>query len=236
MAGSLKLQQFTAAQIAQQQERGVLILDTRAAELFASAHVCGAMQLGLMGPFAGWAAILIAPTHRLLIVAEDEASAHEARIRLARVGLEHVAGFTLADEKQWRHHGIRLATLHIVACKDVCRDQQEGRTHQLIDVRSLAEWLQGHLPGALSIPLLELNSEAPPIDFSKPSLVYCREGYRATTAASVLLRRNARDVGIMIDAIECIDRPQAGGAAPATPPGTPLDGLEVSSLVHLCDK
>ncbi|HEX4714468.1 MAG TPA: rhodanese-like domain-containing protein, partial [Ktedonobacteraceae bacterium] len=65
MAGSLKLQQFTAAQIAQQQERGVLILDTRAAELFASAHIRGAMHLGLMGPFASWAALLIAPAQRL---------------------------------------------------------------------------------------------------------------------------------------------------------------------------
>ena len=233
MAGSLKLQQFTAAQIAQEQQGGVLLLDTRAAEVFAAAHIRGAMQLGLRGPFASWAAILIAPTQRLLIVAEDEASAQEAQIRLARVGLEQVAGFTFADEKQWRHHGIRLATLPIVVCKDVCRNQQEGRTHQLIDVRSSAEWRKGHLPGAISIPLLELNSEAPSIDFSKPSLVYCREGYRATTAASVLLRRNTRDVGIMIDAIECIDRPQACGVVLGTSPGTLLDSLEVSSLEHL---
>jgi rhodanese-related sulfurtransferase len=229
MAGSLKLQQFTAAQIGQEQERGVLILDTRPAELFASAHISGAMQLGLMGPFASWAAMLIAPTQRLVIVSQDQASAQEAQVRLVRVGLEHIAGFTLADEKQWRHHGIRLAALPIFESKDASRNQQEGRTHQIIDVRSSAEWLKGHLPGAISIPLQELNSEAPPIDFSKPSLVYCREGYRATTAASVLLRRNARDVGIMIDTFECIGRPQTLGVAP----GTPSAGLKVSSPVHL---
>jgi rhodanese-related sulfurtransferase len=229
MAGSLKLQQFTAAQIAQEQQSGVLILDTRAAELFAAAHIRGALQLGLIGPFASWAAILIAPAQRLLIVAQDQASAQEAKIRLARVGLEHIAGFTLADEKQWRHHGIKLATLPIFEFKDASRNQQKGRTHQIIDVRSSAEWLKGHLPGAISIPLLELNSEAPPIDFSKPSLVYSREGYRATTAASVLLRHNARDVGIMIDAIGCIGRPQTLGVAP----GTPTDGLQVSSPVDL---
>jgi rhodanese-related sulfurtransferase len=229
MAGSLKRQQFTAAEIEQEQQRGVLILDTRPAELFASTHIRGAMQLGLRGPFASWAAILIAATQRLLIVAEDETSAQEAQIRLARVGLEHIAGFTLADEKQWRHHGIRLATVPIIGCKDACRNQQEGRRHQLIDVRSSAEWLKGYLPGAISVPLLELNSKAASIDFSKPSLVYCREGYRATTAASVLLRGNARDVGILIDAMECIDRPQACSVAS----GTPLEGLEVSSLVHL---
>jgi rhodanese-related sulfurtransferase len=217
MAGSLKLQQFTAGQVAQEQQRGVLILDTRATELFASAHIRGALQLGLMGPFASWAAMLIAPNQRLLIVAQDQISAQEAKIRLARVGLDHIAGFTLADEKQWRHHGIRLATLPIFEFKDASCNQQKSRTHQLIDVRSSAEWLKGHLPGAISIPLLELSSEAPPIDFSKPSLVYCREGYRATTAASVLLRCNVRDVGIMIDAIECIGRSQVPSVTPDTP-------------------
>ena len=221
MAGSPKLRQFTAAQIPQEQQRGVLILDTRAAELFASLHIRGAMQLGLRGPFASWAAILIEPTQKLLLVAEDEPSAQEARVRLARVGLEHVAGFTLADEKQWQHHGIKLASLPIHWCEDVWRDQPEDRPFQLIDVRSLAEWLNGHLPGAISIPLLELNSGTASIDFSKPSLVYCREGYRAATAASVLLRRNARDVGILMDALD--------GAC-----GQLLAGYEVSSPVHLC--
>jgi rhodanese-related sulfurtransferase len=221
MAGSLKLQQFTAAQILQEQQRGILILDTRAAELFASLHIRGAMQLGLMGPFASWAAILIAPTHKLLLVSEDEPSAHEARVRLARVGLENVAGFTLANEKQWQHHGIDLASVPVHWCEDVWRSRQENRPFQLVDVRSPAEWLNGHLPGAISIPLLELNLAAASIDFSKPSLVYCREGYRATTAASVLLRGNGRNIGILLDAMD--------GACSQL-----LAGHEVSSPADLC--
>ena len=160
------------------------------------------MQLGLMGPFASWAALLIAPTQELLLVAEGVTAAEEARSRLARVGLKHVLGFALADEKHWQNHGLTLASLAIYWSKDVCRDLREGRPLQLIDVRSSAEWLTGHLPGATSVPLLELHSEAASIDFSRPSLVYCREGYRASTAASMLLRDHASDIGILIDGIE----------------------------------
>jgi rhodanese-related sulfurtransferase len=211
MAGSLKLQQFTAAQISQEQHRGVLILDTRAAEVFATAHISGAMQLGLIGPFASWAAILIAPTQNLLLVAEDESSAQEAWVRLGRVGFEHVAGFTLADEEQWGHHGVKISSVSIHRCDEVLRGQQKkDRPFQLIDVRSPSEWRNGHLLGAISIPLMELDAAAAFLDFSRPSLVYCREGYRATTAASLLLRRNAPEIGIMIDAMQCIDGPQAG--------------------------
>ena len=160
------------------------------------------MQLGLMGPFASWAAILIEQAQELLLVTESVTAAEEARSRLARVGLKHVLGFALADKKHWQNHGLTLASLPIHWCKDVCRHLREGRPLQLIDVRSSAEWLKGHLPGATSVPLLELHSEAASIDFSRPSLVYCREGYRASTAASMLLRDHASDVGILIDGIE----------------------------------
>ena len=73
---------------------------------------------------------------------------------------------------------------------------------QLVDVRSRAEWLKGHLPGAISVPLLELDSRMQTIDMSKPSLVYCHEGYRATTAASILLRESSSNIGILIDGVE----------------------------------
>ena len=203
MSGSPNLQQFTAEQIAQEQRRGVLVLDTRPAEQFASFHIPGSMQLGLMGPLASWAGILIEPTQELILVAESMSAAEEAASRLARVGLKHVLGFVVADKKHWQNHGLTLASLPIHGSQDVCRHLHEGRPFQLIDVRSSAEWLKGHLPGAASVPLLGLHSEAASIDFSKPSLVYCHEGYRASTAASMLLlREQASEVGILIDGIE----------------------------------
>jgi rhodanese-related sulfurtransferase len=73
---------------------------------------------------------------------------------------------------------------------------------QLIDVRSRAEWLKGHLPGAVSMPLLDLDPTKRMIDSSKPSLVYCHEGFRATTAASILLRDNDCEISILVDGIE----------------------------------
>jgi rhodanese-related sulfurtransferase len=117
LSGSPNLQQLTAEQIVQEQRRGVLVLDTRPAEQFASFHIVGSMQLGLMGPFASWAALLIAPTQELLLVAEGATAAEEARSRLARVGLKHVLGFALADEKHWQNNGLKLASLAIYGLK-----------------------------------------------------------------------------------------------------------------------
>jgi rhodanese-related sulfurtransferase len=221
LSGSPSLQQFTAKQLAQEQRRGVLILDTRPAEQFAAFHIAGSLQLGLMGPFASWAAILIKERQDLLLVTESVAAAEEAGSRLARVGFKQVRGFVLADKRHWQAEGLPLSSLPVKWSEDVGRDLRDGRPLQLIDVRSPAEWLKGHLPGATSLPLLELLSAGRSIDFSTPSLVYCHEGYRASTAASMLLRDHASDVAIMVDGIE-------GWQASGLPVEAPFTHLEVS--------
>lgn len=198
MSESSQLQQLTAAQLGQERRRDILILDTRPTEEFASFHVHGSLQIGLMGSFASWAAILIGPSQRILLVAENANCAQEAHSRLARVGLDNVAGYTVADKQQWQQHGLELISLPIHRSEDVFRVPRSDPSPQLIDVRSWAEWLQGHLPGAISMPLLALNGQTASMDSSKPILVYSREEYRATIAASMLLREQVGDIGILI--------------------------------------
>jgi rhodanese-related sulfurtransferase len=202
MSGAPKLKPLTAAELVEEQRRGTLALDARPAEQFASVHIRGSIQISLMGNFAGWAAILIKPTQRLALVAENVEGAQEAHTRLIRVGLGHVIGYSLADETQWRNEGIDLASISIQRCANVRQTLEHHPSLQLVDVRSRAEWLKGHLPGAISMPLLDLEPKARSIDPSKRSLVYCHEGYRATTAASILLRESAGDIGILIDGVE----------------------------------
>jgi rhodanese-related sulfurtransferase len=194
----LQLNQLSVAQLEQARMGDVLIVDTRGVEQFASCHIVGAVQIGLVGPFASWAAILFKPTQRILLVAENASCALEAHHRLARVGLRDVIGYALSDENQWKRQGLALASLPIWRCDDVSLAQQQGRPFQLVDVRSWAEWLQGHLPGAISMPLIELDPDAVPVDFSKLNLFYCREGDRAMTAASMVLRRNPADIIVLV--------------------------------------
>jgi rhodanese-related sulfurtransferase len=202
LSGSSKLRLLTAAELVEEQRRGTLVLDVRPAEQFASLHIRGSIQISLMGHFASWAAILIKPTQKLALVAENVEGIEEAHTRLIRVGLGHVIGYSLADETQWRKEGIDLASISTQRCASVRQTLEHDPSLQLVDVRSRAEWLKGHLPGAISMPLLDLDPKKRIIDPSKPSLVYCHEGFRATTAASILLRESAGDVGILIDGVE----------------------------------
>jgi len=202
LAESTKLSLLTAAQLAEEQRKGAVLLDTRSAEQFARLHVRGSIQIGLVGPFASWAAMLVKPDQKLAIVAADEQSAEETYVRLARVGFDRVIGYSLANETRWREENLDLASIRISHIGDVKPALARDPSLQLVDVRSRAEWLKGHLPGAISLPLIDIESSAQLIDPSKPSLVYCHEGFRATTAASILLRESSSDVGIMIDGFE----------------------------------
>jgi rhodanese-related sulfurtransferase len=202
LSESSQFQHLTPAELGQEQRRGILILDTRPPEEFASFHISGSIQIGLMGSFGSWAAILIGPSQRILLVATNANCAQEGHSRLARVGLENVVGYTLADKQQWQQHGLELVSLPKYQCEDVYRGLRANPSSQLIDVRSWAEWLQGHLPGAISMPLLELNGQIASIDSSKPILVYSQEEYRAMIAASILLRVHAGDIGILTGGVQ----------------------------------
>jgi rhodanese-related sulfurtransferase len=57
---------------------------------------------------------------------------------------------------------------------------------QLIDVRTPAEYADGHLAKAKLIPLQELEGRVAEIDKGKPVLLYCRSGHRSGMALKVL--------------------------------------------------
>src|SRR4051812_12615635 len=57
---------------------------------------------------------------------------------------------------------------------------------QFVDVREPYEHEAGHIAGDRYVPLNELPSVAQELDKSKPVVVYCRSGNRASTAADAL--------------------------------------------------
>jgi hypothetical protein len=74
-------------------EEGALAVDVRDAVYFAASHVPSSINIGLGGQFASWAGTLLSFDDRIIVIAEDESTASEAVMRLARVGLENVAGW-----------------------------------------------------------------------------------------------------------------------------------------------
>jgi rhodanese-related sulfurtransferase len=164
-------------------------LDVRPYLAWGAGHVPGSINIGLDGQFASWAGSLIAADRDVVVVAEDEAGVRQAAVRLARVGLERVAGRLDGGVAAWDRSGREVAILDQMPVDELRRRVQEepGRI-QVVDVRRPGEYAAGHVPGALPRPLDRLQRQIEGLDPSKPTAVICAGGYRSS-AATGLLRR-----------------------------------------------
>jgi rhodanese-related sulfurtransferase len=58
----------------------------------------------------------------------------------------------------------------------------------LIDVREPDEWRQGHIPGAMSIPLAQLGARLSVLPRDRDIVLICRSGNRSGVAQDLLAR------------------------------------------------
>ena len=69
----------------------------------------------------------------------------------------------------------------------------------LIDVRTRAEYTEGHIPGSKNIPLQEIQKIASAVpDHGTPIFVYCLSGARSRQAAAILKQMgytNVKNIG-----------------------------------------
>ena len=62
----------------------------------------------------------------------------------------------------------------------------EAEAYQFIDVREDEEYAEGHIPGAINIPLSEFMARVDEIREDKPALLVCNTGVRSSQAAMFL--------------------------------------------------
>ena len=107
-------------------------------------------------------------------------------------------------------HPIRLALIAAFALMLVqsalcgCASQEQDATTAevfepgsiVVDVRTPEEYAEGHIPGAINIPLDTLGDEQPAElpDLDQRIYVYCRSGRRSATSTAILAGIGYRDV------------------------------------------
>jgi len=178
--------------VARLAQRGATVLDTRPAAAYGAAHVPGSLHVGLSGQFASWAGALLSPETPIVLVAEEPERASEARVRLARVGLENVAGWLEGGIEGWEESGRELTATEQMAPDELRERLREGSELTVLDVRRPPEWRAGHIEGALNVPLADLPARAGELPQDAPLAIICASGYRSSIASSVLERAGIR--------------------------------------------
>lgn len=82
---------------------------------------------------------------------------------------------------------VNVGYVHI-SQEDAMAQMVDGEDYILLDVRTQAEYAEGHIPGAICLPNETIGSELPAElpDREQTILVYCRSGRRSAEAAQKL--------------------------------------------------
>lgn len=174
-------------------DAGELALDVRPGEEFAASHVPGSVNIALSGQFASWAGTVLGLTaHPVLIAASDE-QLEEARLRLARVGIEVLDGYLQGSVAAWKAAGFSVGTIAQMTVVELGERVRSGKM-QVLDVRRAGEWDPAHIAGATWWPLDNFKVSPPEMDRDMPIAVHCKGGYRSMIASSLLQRAGFRNV------------------------------------------
>jgi hydroxyacylglutathione hydrolase len=166
---------------------GEIALDVRSGDEFAAAHVPGSINIALSGQFASWAGTVLGLTAHPVLIADTDQQLEEARVRLARVGMEALDGYLAGGVAAWKQAEFPVTQTHQITAEEL-HSQLQARAVQVLDVRRQPEWDAGHLEGATWWPLDNFKVAPPEIDRDAPLAVHCKSGYRSIIASSLLER------------------------------------------------
>ena len=162
----------------------VTIIDTRIPDIFENGFIPKALNFGLNGQYAIWAATILDISKPVIIVAEI-GKEKESIERLARVGFDHILGFLDGGFEAWRNANKRFDMVISIDDEEFELDAKHTET-TILDVRKIGEYNDEHLSKAVNFPLDHLKNDFKKLDPEKEYLIHCAGGYRSMIAASFL--------------------------------------------------
>ena len=148
------------------------------------------------GQFASWAGAVLGLSSRPVLIADNADQISEARMRLARVGIEELAGYLDGGVAAWKQAGFELAQLPQITVEELntacmtatCRCSmfagRESGTPDTSRARTGIRWTASRL---LCRSLIDRATNA----------VHCKGGYRSMIACSLLQRAGYNVINVI---------------------------------------
>ncbi|WP_159232829.1 MBL fold metallo-hydrolase [Mycolicibacterium vanbaalenii] len=179
-------------------DAGEWVVDLRTRTAFAAGHLGGTLGFELSDSFVTYLGWLYSWGSPLTLIGETKDQIADARRELARIGVDNLTGAavgeitTLAGDAPLRSY--RVADFAGLAA------EIDKNTSTVLDVRQSGEYDDGHVRGALNIPLHELSKRIDDVPGGEV-WVHCASGYRSSIAAS-MIDRPGRTVVLVDDTFD----------------------------------
>jgi glyoxylase-like metal-dependent hydrolase (beta-lactamase superfamily II)/rhodanese-related sulfurtransferase len=173
----------------------VIAVDTRPSTVFVQGFVPGSLSIGLEGRFAEWAGNLLS-FNKPIVLVTGPGQEKESVIRLSRVGLSKIEGFLEGGYEAWTAAGENIDMIIEVESDELAMDIPFDPNLVVVDVRKEVEYADGHVKGALNIPLANLvdPGSLANIEETDNLYVHCGSGYRSVIAISLMKREGFHNI------------------------------------------
>ncbi|HMO63042.1 MAG TPA: rhodanese-like domain-containing protein [Ferruginibacter sp.] len=173
----------------------VIILDTRPAGDFTAGFVPGSIFIGLEGRFEEWAAAILPANKNMVLITAPGAETATAG-KLYRMGFDSIQGYLEGGFDTWVNAGEPVDLVIDIEADELAMDIPHDKNLLIVDVRRDTEFADGHVKGAVNIPLDELTDVAVIAEFDdhKNLYIHCAAGYRSVIAASLLKKHGLHNL------------------------------------------
>jgi len=174
-------------------DSSVQLIDNRQMLAFGGGHIEGALNIGPRAELSIWAGWMLDPEKPIYLVLRQDTDLPEVQRQFIRVGYYKFGGYLLGGMEEWNNEALPINSIVQIDVHDL-NAAMPPKDLQILDVRTPGERQDGYIPGSTYIFLPELEQKAKRLDKARPLAVYCDSGYRASLAASLLLRMGFKDV------------------------------------------
>ncbi|MCK5254852.1 MAG: MBL fold metallo-hydrolase, partial [Deltaproteobacteria bacterium] len=133
-------------------EKGNPLVDLRDTTSFGGAHIAGSINIGLTPKAGTWLGTVVDPENEIALLAYSKQDIDDEIIQFRRVGYDRIIGFFIGLS-DWIAKGEDTGFLPQLSIHGLNRVLKKYSNHHVIDVRTDQEWNEGHIKGAIHLPL-----------------------------------------------------------------------------------
>jgi len=180
---------LSGAQTREAADKGAYVLDVRSPEEFGEAHIRRAINVWIESPqFANRVGLFVPAEAPVVLVVSSPTDIDRAAQGLSRIGLDTIAGHLQWGMTEWKSQGLPVERVPQITVHDLATMKDERPDLVVIDVRELSEWDDGHIDGAVHLPMSEALARKDLVPDGRPKAVLCAGGLRSSTVISALSR------------------------------------------------
>lgn len=188
--GDISPRPLTVQEAVRHFRQGAALLDMRSKTDYKAEHIPGSVHLEADDQLSNRVGFVLPPDLPVVLMLADVADYRRVVYALARVGYDSIIGYLADGLATWKAMGLPVTAgdvrdIEPLELNDLLQNGNGSRP-VVIDVRETWEYAQGHVPGALLIPLGDLSRRVDELDPATPTAVICATGSRSQSAAALL--------------------------------------------------